>query len=34
MSDSVLKSFLENVTGVTGILNFSEKPDAFRIEVV
>lgn len=33
MSSSVLKPFLENITGVTVILNFSEKPDAIRFEV-
>jgi hypothetical protein len=33
MSNSVLKPFLENITGVTVILNFSEKPDAIRFEV-
>lgn len=33
MSGSVLKPFLENITGVTVILNFSEKPDAIRFEM-
>ncbi|WMN12171.1 DUF4230 domain-containing protein [Marivirga salinae] len=33
MSSSVLKPFLENITGVTVILNFSEKPEAIRFEL-
>jgi hypothetical protein len=33
MSGSVLKPFLENITGATVILNFSEKPDAIRFEL-
>lgn len=33
MSHSVLKPFLENITGVTVVLNFSEKPDAIRFEL-
>lgn len=33
MSNSVLKPILENITGVTVILNFSEKPDTIRFEV-
>lgn len=33
MSNSVLKPFLENITGVTVILNFSEQPDVIRFEV-
>ncbi|MGM0580040.1 MAG: DUF4230 domain-containing protein [Bacteroidota bacterium] len=33
MSNSVLKPFLENITGAVVILNFSEKPDAIRFEV-
>lgn len=33
MSSSVLKPFLENITGVTVILNFSEKPETIRFEL-
>ncbi|WP_340152820.1 DUF4230 domain-containing protein [uncultured Marivirga sp.] len=33
MSGNVLKPFLENITGVTVVLNFSEKPDAIRFEL-
>lgn len=33
MSNSVLKPFLENITGVTVILNFSEKPEAIKFEL-
>jgi hypothetical protein len=33
MSNSVLKPFLENITGVTVVLNFSEQPDVTRFEV-
>ncbi|RUA37872.1 MAG: DUF4230 domain-containing protein [Bacteroidetes bacterium] len=33
MSNSVLKPFLENITGVTVVLNFSEQPDVIRFEV-
>ncbi|SMG52539.1 Protein of unknown function [Marivirga sericea] len=33
MSGNVLKPFLENITGVTVILNFSEKPEAIRFEL-
>lgn len=33
MSNSVLKPFLENITGATVILRFSEKPDAIRFEL-
>lgn len=33
MSNSVLKPFLENITGVTVILNFSEQPNPIQFEV-
>jgi len=33
MSNSVLKPFLENITGVPVVLNFSEKPDAIQFEI-
>jgi len=33
MSGSILKPFLENITGVTVLLRFSEKPDSIKIEV-
>lgn len=33
MSNSVLKPFLENITGVTVVLIFSEKPDAIQFEI-
>lgn len=33
MSNSILKPFLENITGVTVILNFSEKPEAIKFEL-
>ncbi len=33
MSNSVLKPFLENITGVPIVLNFSEKPDAIQFEI-
>lgn len=33
MSHSVLKPFLENITGVTVVLQFSERPDDIRFEL-
>lgn len=33
MSSSVLKPFLENITGVTVVLHFSEKPEPIRFEL-
>jgi len=33
MSGSVLKPFLENITGVTVVLNFPEKPEVIQFEV-
>lgn len=33
MSNSVLKPFLENITGMPVVLNFSEKPDAIQFEL-
>jgi hypothetical protein len=33
MSNSVIKPFLENITGVTVVLNFSEKPDSIKFEL-
>lgn len=33
MSGSILKPFLENITGVTVLLRFSEKPDSIEFEL-